>query len=64
MYSYHNRIRQRIRTGELVGAYYASDYPRIGRCLVLAFSTYPYLRPVRPHAYARYADVLPPKKEA
>ena len=59
MYSYHNRIRQRIRAGELQAAYFRSDYPGIGECLVLAFSTAPFRRPIRPHAYHKYLDILP-----
>lgn len=58
MYSYHNRIRQRIRAGELQSAYFRSDYPGIGECLVLVFSTFPFMRPVRPHAYHKYQDLL------
>ena len=58
MYSYHNRIRQRIRAGELQAAYFQADYPGIGECLVLVFSTEPFLRPIRPHAYQKYLDVL------
>lgn len=58
MYSYHNRIKQRIRNGELIGYKFVEDYPKIGECLVLQFSTYPPLRPVRPHKYVDYVDIL------
>jgi len=57
-YPYHNRIKQRIANGELVGYEYVTDYPRIGECLVLRFSTYPPLRPIRPHRYAEYAPLV------
>ena len=57
-YSYHGRIRQRIRAGELAGYYYASNYPRIGQALVLVFTTYPPLRPVRPHKWPEYSGIL------
>ena len=59
MYPYHNRIRQRINNGELIGAEFRDDYPRIGECLVLIFSTPPFLRPIRPHRYTQYLDVMP-----
>lgn len=58
MYPYHNRIKQRIRNGELIGYEFRTDYPGIGECLVLKFNTLPPLRPIRPHRYAEYEDVL------
>ena len=48
VYPYHPRIKQRIRAGELIGYYWDDNYPRIGPALVLEFSTYPPLRPIRP----------------
>ncbi|MGN0796209.1 MAG: hypothetical protein ACI4MT_04565 [Christensenellales bacterium] len=54
MYSYHNRIRQRINNGEMVGI-------KKGRgefAFVLLFSTYPYERPIREHAAFRYEKEL------
>lgn len=33
MYPYHNRIKQRIRNGELIDYWFTDDYPRIGRAL-------------------------------
>lgn len=60
MYPYHNKIKQRIRAGELIGAEKREDYPGIGPCVVLRFSTYPPLRPIRPHRYAEYAPILAP----
>lgn len=58
MYPYHNRIKQRIRAGELVDHYFTDNYPRIGEALVLVFSTAPFLRPIRPHKWSDYVDVL------
>lgn len=58
MYPYHNRIKQRIANNELIGYRFESDYPRIGECLVLEFSTYPFTRPIRPHRYVEYVDML------
>ena len=58
MYPYHNRIKQRIRRGELIGFEFVDDYPGIGEALVLKFSTYPPQRPIRPSRYVEYVDIL------
>lgn len=58
MYPYHNRIKQRISAGELVDHYFTDSYPRIGEALVLVFNTSPLFRPIRPHRYAEYVDIL------
>lgn len=58
MYPYHNRIKQRIANGELVGYEFVEDYPKIGEALVLKFNTYPPLRPIRPQRYVDYVDIL------
>ncbi len=58
MYPYHNKIKQRIKNGELRGYYYCTAYPKIGECLVLVFQTEPLLRPIRPHKYQEYLILL------
>lgn len=58
MYPYHNRIKQRIKNGELVGYTFVESYKNIGECLLLLFSTPPFERPVRPHKYGEYVDIL------
>ena len=58
MYPYHNRIKRRIKNGEPIGYEFVEDYPNIGECLVLKFSTVPALRPIRPHRYVDYVDIL------
>ena len=58
MYPYHNKIKQRIKNGELVGFEFVKDWPKIGNCLLLRFSTSPALRPIRPKRFAEYAPVL------
>lgn len=58
MYSYHNRIKQRIANGDLSDWYYTNTYPRIGEALVLVFKTEPIFRPVRPHRFAEYEKIL------
>ncbi len=57
-YSYHGRIKQRIKAGELTDVQFVTDYPRIGECMVLVFKTEPIFRPVRPRKYAEYAGIL------
>ncbi len=58
MYPYHNRIKQRIKNGELIGYRYVENYPNIGECLVLEFNTPPFTRPIRPHKYHEYVHLL------
>ena len=58
MYSYHNRIRQRINDGELLDYYFDPGYPGIGEALVLVFKTEPFLRPIRPYKWPEYKGIL------
>ena len=58
MYPYHNKIKQRIKNGELAGYLFKEDYPRIGECLLLVFNTAPHFRPIRPHRYSEYVDLI------
>lgn len=58
MYPYHNRIKQRIKNGELIDHYFTDNYPRIGEALILVFNTAPFLRPIRPNRYAEYKEVI------
>ena len=58
MYPYHNKVKQRIRSGELERWYYDPAYPRIGPAYVLVFRTPPFFRPIRPHRWAEYLDIL------
>lgn len=58
MYPYHNKIKQRIKNGELESFYFCKSYPKIGECLVLVFKTEPVLRPIRPHRYEEYKDII------
>lgn len=55
---YHNRIKQRIRNGELIGYEFVEEHPKFGECLMLHFGTYPPLRPVRSYRYSEYVDIL------
>lgn len=57
-YSYHNRIKKRIASGELIGYAFVDDYPRIGQALVLKFKTNPIIRPIRPHRWIEYFGIL------
>ncbi|WP_312047787.1 hypothetical protein [Anaerotignum sp.] len=58
MYPYHNKIKQRIKNGELKTYFYSNSYPKIGECLVLVFKTEPNYRPIRPYRYHEYLDLL------
>ena len=58
MYPYHNRIKQRINNGELIGYEFVENYLKIGECLLLKFKTYPFIRPIRPHKFAEYIDII------
>lgn len=57
-YGYHQMIHKRIEAGELIGFAFVDDYLRIGKALVLQFSTMPHLRPIRPHRWPDYQDVI------
>lgn len=57
MYPYHNRIKQRIKNGELIGYEFVKDYKNIGECMLLYFKTFPHTRPIRPHRYDDYKEV-------
>ena len=54
MYSYHNRIKQRINNGELIGLREGSGEFAI----VLIFNTPPFTRPIRHHALWRYEYLM------
>lgn len=58
MYQYHNCIKHRINNGELIDHYFADNYPGIGEALVLVFNTAPFLRPIRPHKWPDYVNIL------
>ena len=58
-YSYHGRNKQRIRNGELIDFYYTYNYPRMeGEVMVLVFNTEPFKRPIRPHKFAEYLNII------
>jgi len=58
MYSYHNRIKQRINNRELLRYEYLDNYNGIKPCLLLHFSTEPNVRPVREHRFEMYDKLL------
>lgn len=64
MYPYHNRIKQRIKNGELIAVWDCMNYPGIGECKVLVFNTDPIYRPIRPHRYAEYERLIRPYERA
>ena len=58
MYSYHNRIKQRIKNGELTKFEFVERYKDISPCLLLYFNTEPNVRPIRPHRFEAYKVLL------
>jgi hypothetical protein len=58
MYPYHNKIKQRIRNGELVRYEYVEQYKNISPCLLLYFSTEPFVKPIREHRFEEYEQLL------
>lgn len=54
MYPYHNKIKQRIRNNELIRYEYVDYYKAISPCLLLYFSTAPYIKPIREHRFNEY----------
>ncbi len=59
MYSYHNRIKQRIKNGELIGVEKGSGEFAI----VLIFSTPPFTRPIRERSLWQYKEILEDRKK-
>lgn len=58
MYPYHNKIKQRIKNGELLRFEYVDKYKNISPCLVLYFDTEPHVKPIREHRFAEYEELL------
>lgn len=58
MYPYHNKIKQRIKNGELTNFEFVEKYKNISPCLVLYFSTEPFVKPVREHRFEEYRLLL------
>lgn len=58
MYPYHNKIKQRIKAGELIKFEFVDQYKNIKPCLLLYFKTEPYIKPIREHRFEEYKLVL------
>ena len=58
MYPYHNKIKQRIKNGELLRYEYVDKYKNISPCLLLYFDTEPHTKPIREHRFAEYEEIL------
>lgn len=58
MYPYHNMIIKRIKNGELIKYEFVEKYKNIQPCLLLYFSTFPYVRPIREHKFNKYKKLL------
>lgn len=62
MYPYYIKIKQRIANNELLRYEYDEKYKNISPCLVLHFSTEPFIRPIREHRFDEYEAIVNPKK--
>ena len=58
MYPYHNKIKQRIKNGELIQYEFVAKYKNISPCLLLYFKTEPYIKPIREHRFEEYKVLL------
>ena len=59
MYPYHNKIKNRIANGELVSYEFVNKYNHIKeKCLLLYFSTEPFVRPIRFHRFEEYNELI------
>lgn len=58
MYPYHNKIKQRIRNGELIKYELVEKYQNISPCLLLYFKTEPFVKPIRENRFAEYESIL------
>lgn len=54
MYPYHNKIKQRIKNGELLRYEFVAKYKNISPCLLFYFNTQPYIKPIREHRFREY----------
>lgn len=57
-YSYHARIKQRIKNNELERFEYVDNYNGISPCLLLWFCTFPFIRPARECRFQEYEKIL------
>ena len=58
MYPYHNKIKQRINSKELIRYEYVEKYKNISPCLLLHFETEPKIRPIREHRFQEYEEIF------
>lgn len=58
MYPYHNKIKQRISSNELIRYEYVEKYKDISPCLLLHFDTEPKIRPIREHRFKEYEAIF------
>ena len=58
MYPYHQTIKKRISNNELIKYEFVEEYNKIKPCLLLYFSTYPYIKPIRQHKFNEYLTII------
>jgi hypothetical protein len=59
MYPNHNKIKQRIKNGELIKFEFVEKFKNISPCLLLYFKTEPYVKAIREHRFSEYKLILP-----
>lgn len=57
-FDYHGTIRKRIRQGELITYDYVEEYNGISPCLLLRFSTKPFVKPIREKMWDEYEKLF------
>lgn len=58
MYPYHNKIKQRIKNGEMINYEFVEKYKNIAPALLLYFKTEPVIKPIREHRFEEYQPIL------
>lgn len=58
MYPYHNKIKQRINNGELIGI---EESDKNEFAFMLVFNTPPFKRPIRHHSAYKYFGLITKK---
>lgn len=58
MYPYHNKIKLRIKNGELIKFEDVNKHKQISPYLVLYFNTESYIIPIREHRFEEYKLLL------
>ncbi len=58
MSQYHNALKKRIKTDQVVFAEKVEAYKKVGECVLVHFNRPPFVQFIRPHSYWRYEGIL------